>query len=77
LTATVTPSDYDTTFYKVFFSSGDETKATVSATGVVTGAGAGTVTITAEFKYKTGVDTYASFATPITDTLELTVTSGE
>ncbi len=75
MTATVTPSDYDTTFYKVFFSSSDETKATVSATGVVTGVATGSATITAEFKYKTGEDTYASFATPITDTLALTVTS--
>ena len=73
--ATVTPSDYDTTFYKVFYSSSDEAKATVSASGVVTGVGAGAVTITAEFKYKTGEETYASFDTPITDTLELTVTS--
>ena len=39
LTATVTPSDYDTEYYKVLFSTGNATIATVNAaTGVVTGA---------------------------------------
>jgi len=50
LTATVTPSDYDDTYYKVVFSSGNNTIATVNATtGVVTGATvANVVVITAE-----------------------------
>jgi len=51
LTATVTPSDYDDTYYKVVFSSGNNTIATVNATtGVVTGAlVAAEVVITASF----------------------------
>ena len=51
LTATVTPSDYDTDYYKVIFASGNTSIATVNAsTGVVTGAAvAAEVIITASF----------------------------
>lgn len=54
LTATVTPSDYDTDYYKVVFSSGNNSIATVNAsTGVVTGAAvAAEVIITASFVLK-------------------------
>ena len=54
LTATVTPSDYDTDYYSVLFTSGNTSIATVNAsTGVVTGAAvAAEVIITAAFVLK-------------------------
>jgi uncharacterized protein YjdB len=78
LTATVTPSDYDTEYYSVVFSSGTTNKATVNAaTGLVTGvAEAAEVVITAEFKYLDG-ETWTSFDPAIKDTLALEVTAGD
>lgn len=76
MTATITPSDYDTTYYSVVFSSSNASIATVNAsTGLVTGvAAAASVNITAEFKYLDG-ETPTSFDPVISDVYELEVTA--
>lgn len=78
MTATITPSDYDTEYYAVVFSSSNTSKATVNAsTGLVTGVNAAaSVNITAEFKYYVG-ETLTAFDPAIKDVYELAVVTGE
>lgn len=52
-TATVTPSDYDTEYYSVLYATSNATVATINAaTGLVTGAAAGTCNISASLVLK-------------------------
>jgi len=81
LAFTATPDEtLNTQHYRIVWSVDDETKGTVVDTqgtsNTLTGVAAGTVNVTAEIKQVSWVDgvlTLTSFDTPISDTIEITV----
>ena len=72
-TATVSPTDYDTDYYKVVFASSNASVATINAsTGLATGVGAGTCNISAEFVLKADG---SSLDPAVSDSMALEVTA--
>lgn len=72
-TATVSPADYDTEYYKVVFASSDANVATVNAsTGLITGVGAGNCSISAELVLVTDD---SSLDPAVTDSVDIEVTA--
>ncbi|HOO43435.1 MAG TPA: Ig-like domain-containing protein [Bacillota bacterium] len=82
LLLTATTDTFSTTHYQIVWSIDEETRGTLDpdngSTSTLTGVSAGAVVITAEVKavtYVGGTLTLVSLSTPVTDTINITVTS--